>query len=164
MLYQILSFLIGLVLVWIPVLVFCPRLKITDSMPKHILARNNPFVIKIRSDLDNWTGTLAQELYESKFKHNPINLLRLVFGDDNLEREMEIMGHEITVQFLPEDKQHVARLKHAKALRDSYKVFEDWTIDVIYECMLDETPYAQEWIADNINKITDLERKRYEQE
>lgn len=162
MLNNILYFLLGIALVWIPILIFCPILKVTDSMPNHILARNNPFVIKIRSDLDNWTGTLAQELYESKFKHSLINLLRLVFGDDNLEREMEIMGHEITVQFLPEDKQHIARLKHAKALRDYYNVFEDWTIDVIYECMLEESPYAQEWIADNIDKITDLERKRYE--
>lgn len=163
MIYEILSILIGVALVWIPILIFCPVVKITNNMPSHIQATNNPCRIKIRSDLYNWVGVLAQEYYESKLKHNPINLVRLLFKDESIEREMELMGHEITIQFLPDDEQHKARLRRANSLKEYYKVFKGWDVEVIYECMLEESPFAQEWIADNIEKITKLQRKHYEQ-
>jgi len=162
MLNYILYFILGSALVWIPVLIFCPILEITEDLPETVTARNTVYKIKIRKELDNWLGILAQEFYESKFKQNPVNLIKLLLKDEDLEREMEIVGHEITVQFLPENKQHMGRIQHANALKKHYSVFKDWSVDVIYELLRNESSYAQDWISDNIRKITDLERKRYE--
>jgi hypothetical protein len=160
--YEILSLLLGVAIVWSLIQLFFPIVKITDDLPEHVQATNNLYMIKIRPELDNWEGVLAQELFESKFKRNPFNLVPLLFGSGDMERSMELMGHEITIQFLRPEEQHLARLRRADSLRTYYDVFDGWAIDVIYECMLEEIPFAQEWIADNINMITDLERKRYE--
>ena len=60
-------------------------------------ARNWPGVVLIDPDAHEPAAVAAQELYESRHKMNPVNLLRRTFDDDH-RRDMEIMGHEVEVQ------------------------------------------------------------------
>jgi len=158
-LFYILTFSI---ILWTGLSIVCPILLIKDELPINVQATNTPFYIKIVRGLTNSTGVIAQELYEAKFKQSIINTLRLLFGSDSIERDMEILGHEITVQLYPEKEQHSKRIEHAKALCKYYDCFKGWDYQTVYECMRDETSYAMVWIEDNINEITKLEGKYYD--
>lgn len=159
---QELGYLIGFsvwVLGYILVRVFCPVLKLTKDLPEGVTARNTVFRIKAYPEQENLHGVIAQEYYESTFKHNLINLFKLFIGNEDKEREMEILGHEITVQFYPPEEQHLKRLQHANALVKYYPCFKQWNIDTVYEWMTEETDFARDWIVDNIDKVNTLIEK-----
>lgn len=58
--------------------------------------RNRPLHVIIDPTVPYYKAVLAQEIWESVYKTNPINLIRS--RSKKGQREMELMGHEVEVQ------------------------------------------------------------------
>jgi hypothetical protein len=118
----------------------------------------------------NWPGTyvevdpnhshkrsvLAQEMYESGYKLNPINLVRTRISRSD-QRKMELMGHEVEVQaavafYGVNEADH--RLNEARAMYAGYEgLFKDMPSDEIVGEMEQRAGKARKWVEDHLDGI-----------
>jgi hypothetical protein len=68
----------------------------SGSSDYRVTGRNWPLYVEIDDSAPEWRATLAQEIWESIHKTNPINYFRV--RSKSGQRELELMGHEVTVQ------------------------------------------------------------------
>lgn len=130
-----------------------PIVKLVDELPDNITATNNAFVIKIIKQ-DNFKAILAQEYYESKSKWSLCFITGILFDRVNTVRELELMGHAISIQYYPDPD--TARKIHANNLKNYYPEFKDINLDVIYEMLSENDFLARKWVRDNNFKLTKL--------
>lgn len=115
--------------------------------------RNWPLLVVMDPDASMYKAVLAQEIWESIYKTNPINLIRTRSGKG--AQELEIMGHEIEVQvavLLYGVKEHEYRQREAEAMT-GYKQFRDVPAVEIAARMEKVTGKAREWVEDNQERM-----------
>lgn len=139
---------------------FFPILKIDNNLPEGVTGRNNAYFIWMPKEIPNWTAVLAQELYESKFKQNPKNWLKLIFQRGKFFREMELMGHAITISLSPDYEAYLSI--HTKNLKEFYPEFNSWELDWIEEGLRRNKIPAATWVKNNNKLIQKFVDKRYE--
>ena len=111
--------------------------------------RNWPLLVIMDPDAAAYKAVLAQEIWESIHKTNPINLLKTRSGKG--AQELELMGHEIEVQvavLLYGVKEHEYRKREAESMK-GYPQFKGWETPDIVDGMMDKTNAAQSWVAKN---------------
>lgn len=111
--------------------------------------RNWPLLVVMDPDAAAYKAVLAQEIWESIHKTNPINLLKTRSGKG--AQELELMGHEIEVQvavLLYGVKEHEYRKREAESMK-GYPQFKGWETPDIVDGMMDKTNAAQSWVAKN---------------
>lgn len=118
--------------------------------------RNWPGLVLIDPNAREPAAVFAQELYESRHKMNPVNLLRRTFDDDH-RRDMEIMGHEVEVQaavLLYGAQESVRRYNEATSIQRGYgKLFRHMTVDQIVAAMRGRRNKALAFVLDNRRAI-----------
>jgi hypothetical protein len=111
--------------------------------------RNWPLLVVMEPDAPMYKAVLAQEIWESIHKTNPINLIRTRSGKG--AQELELMGHEVEVQvavLLYGVKEHEYRKKEAESMK-GYSQFKGWDAARIEAGMIEKTNAAQSWVARN---------------
>ena len=119
---------------------FLPRTKWYATL-NGVNANNTVFLIKMRRGMNAGASKAvwAQEFYESRFKSNPINLIKRLTST-SVRRKMELMSHEIEVrQFkksFPKSDTAEYRRAEARVLKRGYDgIFSSWSIDAVYAAM-----------------------------
>lgn len=117
---------------------------------------NWPGVVILDPDAPMPAATLAQEVWESRWKLNPANLLRRLTSD-NTRRRMEIMGHEVEVQaavLIYEADTDAIRSREARAMLAGYDgLFRGWTLDRLRAAMAGVSDDARVWVAGNASLL-----------
>lgn len=117
--------------------------------------RNWPFFVKVNKNHPHRAAVWAQEAYESRYKMNPINLIRSLTRKG--KRELEIMGHEIEAQAAHEFYGVNAseyRNKEAIVMAYGYDgLFEGMSASQIAEKMRMQQFAAASWVADHAKYI-----------
>jgi len=111
--------------------------------------RNWPLLVVMDPDASMYKAVLAQEIWESIHKTNPINLLKTRSGKG--AQELELMGHEVEVQvavLLYGVKEHEYRKREAESMK-GYKQFKGWETPDIVDGMMDKTNEAKKWVTKN---------------
>lgn len=130
-----------------------------------------PIVIKrsIKGNARNWPGVIvidpaarypaavyAQELYESERKMNPAFLIRFLTSED-VQRELEVMGHEIEVMAAEAVYSVPAgyyRPREADTMRRLYpRLFGHLSTYAITRRMEACSEDAARWVSRNIRRI-----------
>lgn len=161
----ILEVFLGVVGVQVIVLLLLPWLPIVKS-DKHlengVTATNNVFWIAIDPTQPNLKGILSQELYESRYRSNFFNLFGYMVST-RVAREMELMGHAISIETLRYTVQPVERIideyrvVHARSLA-RYSQFSSVPRSRIVELLKEKEADARKWINENQSFID----KKYE--
>jgi hypothetical protein len=116
--------------------------------------RNWPLLVIMDPDASMYKAVLAQEIYESIHKTNPINLLKTRSGKG--AQELELMGHEIEVQvavLLYGVKEHEYRKREALSMK-GYKQFKGWDAERIEAEMQKKTNEAKKWVSKNHKRFS----------
>lgn len=120
----------------------------SGSAGYRVTGRNWPLYVEIDDSESEWRATLAQEIWESIHKTNPINYLRR--RSKSGKRDLELMGHEVTVQsavLLYGVAEATYRRDEAKSMAQAYpELFGG--VDVELE-MSGLRSKAREWVRDN---------------
>lgn len=94
----------------------------------------------------------AQEVWESRHKLNPLNLLRVRLSK-SAQRAMELMGHEVEVQAVArfyDGNPAMHRRSEARAMLRGYGgLFRDWSETRLIGEMERRTVKAARWVSDN---------------
>lgn len=119
-------------------------------------ARNWPGLVILGKGIRYPAAVCAQEVYESRWKLNPVNLLRRAVSR-SAKRRMEYMGHEIEVQvcaLLYNQTAHDARMREAETMQRGYSgLFRRMTVSEIYEQMASRSGDARDWVDAHIEQI-----------
>ena len=119
-------------------------------------ARNWPGLVILGEGIRYPAAVCAQEVYESRWKLNPVNLLRRAVSE-SARREMEIMGHEVEVQAAVRIYGAVEiayRAKEAAAMIRGYDgLFQGFSARGLEAAMADKADKAQRWVSRNIRLI-----------
>lgn len=116
--------------------------------------RNWPLFVYMDKRANYPLAVLAQEIYESNYKLNPIKLLKTRWGEG--ARDLELRGHEVEVQAAVRlyDVPEIAyRRLEASAMAAYYPQFDDMTSEDIEVAMLTHTPMARRWVAGNLDYL-----------
>lgn len=117
---------------------------------------NRPLFVKVDPSHDRWRAVLAQEIWESIHKTNPVNLIRTRFSD-SAQRKMEIMGHECEVQaakIIYGVDTAAYRAREARAMHNGYgRIFKDMAPDIIADKMEARSNEARRWVEKNISRL-----------
>jgi len=119
-------------------------------------ATNWPFLVVLNKELEFPAAIAAQEIWESRHKTNPVNLVK-VLSSKNKRREMEYMGHEVevaaAVELYGEDERSYRRME-AEMLQRGYKgLFDHLTVEQIESEMKKRSREAKKWVAENIKTL-----------
>ena len=119
-------------------------------------ARNWPGLVILGEGIRHPAAVCAQEVYESRWKLNPVNMLRHNFSK-SARREMEIMGHEIEVQTAARiygAAEGAYRAKEAATMIRGYDgLFQGFTARGLEAAMADKADKARRWVSRNIKLI-----------
>lgn len=107
---------------------------------------NRPLHVIIDPTVPYYKAVLAQEVWESIHKTNPINLFKS--RSKRGQRELELMGHEVEVQaavllYGVNEKEY--RAKEAKSMT-GYKQFKGFSARSIERDMTKRTQAARKWL------------------
>lgn len=130
-----------------------PLVDKVEQLPNGKLTDSNIFKVRIVSQ-DNFKGILAKEYYKIKSKWSVRFILGLLLDKENTVRELEIMGHAISVEYSADPD--LTRKIYSNNLKTHYHVFSDVSLDVIYEMLSENTFFARQWVRDNNYKLTKL--------
>jgi hypothetical protein len=115
--------------------------------------RNWPLYVMMDPKATYPLAILAQEIYESLYKTNPLNLIYTRTGEG--ARELELRGHEVEVQAavrLYGASETEYRKAEARSMVQ-YKQFKGWTPDNIELAMMAHTGMAQRWVNKNVRRL-----------
>ena len=119
-------------------------------------ARNWPGLVILGKGIRHPAAVCAQEVYESRWKLNPVNMLRHNFSEA-ARREMEIMGHEIEVQAAARiygAAEGAYRAKEAAAMIRGYDgLFKGFSAGGLEADMAAKAGKARQWVSRNIRLI-----------
>lgn len=119
-------------------------------------ARNWPGLVILGKGIRYPAAVCAQEVYESRWKLNPVNMLRHNFSEA-ARREMEIMGHEIEVQAAARiygAAEAAYRAKEAAAMLRGYDgLFQGVHARGLEAAMAAKAGKARRWVSQNIRLI-----------
>ena len=119
-------------------------------------ARNWPGLVILGKGIRYPAAVCAQEVYESRWKLNPVNMLRHNFSEA-ARREMEIMGHEIEVQAAARiygAAEGAYRTKEAAAMIRGYDgLFQGFSAGGLEAAMAAKADQARRWVSRNIRLI-----------
>lgn len=120
----------------------------SDNPDYRVTGRNWPLFVQVDPVVDNWRAVLAQEIWESIHKTNPISLFRS--RSKSGQRALELMGHEVTVQvavLLYGEGEAACRRAEAGRMKAAYPALFKGT-DVELE-MRKRSRDAEKWVRDN---------------
>lgn len=124
----------------------------SGSSDYRVTGRNWPLYVEIDDNAAQWRATLAQELWESIHKTNPINYFRRRSKSE--KRDLELMGHEVTVQaavLLYGEPEATYRRTEAESMTQAYpELFSG--VDVERE-LAKRRSKAREWVRDNKDRF-----------
>lgn len=119
-------------------------------------ARNWPGLVILGKGIRYPAAVCAQEVYESRWKLNPVNLLRRAVSK-SARRDMEIMGHEIEVQSAARiygAAEGAYRAKEAAAMIRGYDgLFKGFSAGGLEAAMAAKADQARRWVSRNIRLI-----------
>lgn len=119
-------------------------------------ARNWPGLVILGKGIRHPAAVCAQEVYESRWKMNPVNLLRRAVSK-SANREMEIMGHEVEVQAAVRIygvAEAAYRRKEAASMIRGYDgLFQGFSAGGLEAAMADKADKARRWVSRNIRLI-----------
>lgn len=119
-------------------------------------ARNWPGFVLLDPDAPYRAAVWAQEAWESRYKLNPVNLIRSRLSR-RYRRRMEIMGHEVEVQAAAQVYGRPARsyrTAEAARMRAGYDgLFDGLTAAQLIEAMLSVSADATRWVRRNRKSI-----------
>lgn len=131
-----------------------PQIRVGDLDGRN--ATNNAFRVIVDRDAPFRAAVLAQEVWETEQKQDPVQAVRIRLDDDE-RREMEIMGHEVEVAaavlFYGQDAA-AYRAKEAASMQRGYDgLFRKMTPAQIAAAMERQSAKATRWVEKNRKRL-----------